>query len=68
MSPIPCGCNKAKATVVKPGGGTPNQIVASSGLRRYDIVGPDGKVSGTFTNLVPARAEARRTGGTVIPR
>lgn len=61
------GCNcgkKKKVPVLATGASTP----VLQDAKTYDVVGSDGAVVASTTNLVFARVEARRAGGTVVPR
>jgi hypothetical protein len=63
-----CGCGGAKRTVLA----APKEqtrTASTSAPTVYDVIGPDGStLVASATNPVLARAEARRSGGTVVPR
>lgn len=62
-----CGgkAKNAQARVVKPSASSPTR---SSSSRVYDVVDANGSLVASHSNLVTARAEARRSSGTVVPR
>lgn len=59
-----CGCNKTKMVPTLPGGAS-NPLQAAP--KSYDVLDGGGAVVASTTNLVFARVEARRVGGTVVP-
>lgn len=63
-----CGCGKkAKAVPTLPSS-APQNAALSAEPKTYDVLDSEGAVVASTTNLVFARVEARRTGGTVVPR
>lgn len=66
-----CGCGK-KSTVVAPPAASANGRVAaavkSGSVIMHDVYSGEGALVASFSNPVTARAEARRVGGTVVPR
>lgn len=61
------GCNcgkKKKVPVIASSGATVMTTVAT---KSYDVLDGDGSIVASTTNLVFARVEARRVGGTVVP-
>lgn len=62
-----CGCGKAKAAVRIPSAtGAPVAVAPAPVL--MDVHAADGSLVASYSNPVTARAEARRVGGTVVPR
>lgn len=62
-----CGCNKKKAmvpTLSSAASISPTMVEPKT----YDVFDTDGALVASTTNLVFARVEARRTGGTVVLR
>lgn len=61
-----CNCGKKKKTVptITASGAT---VMTAVPTKSYDVVDGDGGVVASTTNLVFARVEARRVGGTVVP-
>lgn len=62
-----CGCGKKKVVPTLPAS-TSNPATLASAAKTYDVLDGEGAVVASTTNLVFARVEARRTGGTVVPR
>lgn len=60
-----CGCGGGKRTVVAPR--TTSATLPPAPIV-FDVIGADGTLVASATNPVLARAEARRSGGTVVPR
>lgn len=67
-----CGCQKRKNVQSPPGAAKAAAPVAARSSKKpvvmNDVFGPDGALVASFSNLVTARAEARRVGGNVVPR
>lgn len=64
-----CGCNKRKVVPTLPAAdGSVSTAALSAEAKTYDVVDSEGAVVASTTNIVFARVEARRTGGTVVPR
>lgn len=59
-----CGCGKKKVVPTLPASSS-NPVTAGS--KTYDVHDSNGAVVASTTNLVFARVEARRVGGTVVP-
>lgn len=63
-----CGCGgKSKVTKVSSPSGA-SAVVTAGGAKIYDVIGVDGSLVASSANPTFARIEARRTGGTVVPR
>lgn len=62
-----CGCGGAKRTVkaVAPSGASTSP---AAGAKMFDVFTSDGTLVASSQNPTFARIEARRTGGTVVPR
>jgi hypothetical protein len=69
-----CGCSKKKASVVLPSGSPvlsaedAARVMASGAAVKYDVYTEGGALVASYTNPVTARSEARRIGGTSVPR
>lgn len=63
-----CGCSKRKVVPTLPASNGSTTSIASVEPKTYDVVDSEGAVVASTTNIVFARVEARRTGGTVVPR
>ena len=68
-----CGCNKKRnvvaATSSERGTATLAPTVArKSASTMYDVFNGEGALVASYSNPVTARAEARRSGGNVVPR
>jgi len=62
-----CGCGKKKVVPSLPSSsGAPSAPLAMA-PKTYDVLDTEGAVVASTTNLVFARVEARRVGGTVVP-
>lgn len=62
-----CGCG-GKSKVVQPIRPQASTSPQASTAVMYDVVGGDGTVALSSNNITFARAEARKIGGTVVPR
>lgn len=66
-----CGCNKRGVVQSPPASLSATQAVAaakmSGNVQMHDVHDSDGALVASFTNIVTARSEARRVGGTVVP-
>lgn len=62
-----CGCNKKKVVPSLPSS-SGALTTMSVEPRTYDVINTEGAIVASTTNLVFARVEARRTGGTVVLR
>lgn len=65
-----CGCGRSKGVQSPP---TARSTVTSSKMVRssnqfHDVYTQDGALVASYTNIVTARAEARRLNGTAVPR
>lgn len=63
-----CGCNKKKVVPSLPSSSGQTTTALSVEPKTYDVIDTEGAVVASTTNLVFARVEARRTGGTVVLR
>lgn len=61
-----CGCGQKKKVV--PTLPSSSATALSAEPRTYDVIGTEGTVVASTSNVVFARVEARRTGGTVVLR
>lgn len=59
-----CGCNKAKSSVIPAAA----SASSSSSVVLFDVSDVDGSIVASYESIVLARSEARRIGGTVVPR
>lgn len=60
-----CGCNKAKVVPTLPR--SASNPLQSANPKTYDVLDSEGALVASTSNLVFARVEARRVGGTVVP-
>lgn len=67
-----CGCRKNKGVQAPPAARTPGEAVqrakSSGSVQMYDVLDGSGALVASYTNPVASRAEARRVGGTSVPR
>lgn len=65
-----CGCNKRKGQVMAPSSNPAARVAAareSGAIQMHDAYDANGSLIASYSNPVTARAEARRSGGTVAP-
>lgn len=68
-----CGCSKNKtaslpASRVITADTATHAVARSTNVVEYDVFDGKGSLIASYSNPVTARAEARRTGGTTVPR
>lgn len=67
-----CGCSKRGTVQSPPAAMSANQAVSAAktngNVQMHDVHDASGALVASFSNIVTARAEARRVGGTVVPR
>lgn len=63
-----CGCRKSKVVPSLPSSESTTTSAMSAEPNTYDVIDTEGAVVASTSNIVFARVEARRTGGTVVLR
>lgn len=66
-----CGCSKRGKVQSPPAARSAADVVAAAkntgNVQMHDVHDAGGALVASFSNIVTARAEARRVGGTVVP-
>ncbi len=63
-----CGCGKSKAATVNVPGKAAVSATPQSSQVLYDVLNGQGGLVASSSSVVFARSEARKVGGTVVPR
>ena len=64
-----CGCNKSRTVAPPPSAQTMAALQPQqTSPVMYDVFDGEGSLVASYTNPVTARAEARRSGGNMVPR